>query len=718
MKVSCLCVLLASLSLSGCLSLATPKQAQSHIISSNRTSIATSRQLSNQTNGILLTSGYLSAETCFLTFDECLATINEGFFQPQMTKSRLAFLAELHYAHALYHKNRPECRTTERDPIDPYYANAPKTPQEIEENQRERDGCFDDYRTSLYQAINHSYGYLFFDELMGNHSQTLQEHIVQENDIKAQDIYHLATNALIGEVYAQKNGAFAHATQDKHHQPHPIYAQRHANSYLTDTHQVHFYIDDDPNLLSALEQDTHALDDLVSAYDARMANLDTLSTRSGLGVGYVGVLSKRRTLGVTDAVFDEALNARIHPTGHLILTAIAKPKGDTLDEVLNSTSTDIHLFNPHHHKTVDIFGKAYPLFANFSASYGMWLGENRLRQLAILTMLKKNHSALPELFMLEPYNPNKKVVIMVHGLASSPATWVNFTNNLLADPILQNHYQVWQVFYSTNLPILENRHKIQELIKAAYHTTDPKGIHPASKNSVLIGHSMGGVISRMMVSDDDLSAHMDELSYLVSDTTPPTTPLKPLDDHEKDNLRERFDLNPLPQVDTAIFISAPLRGTDYAERWFTQLARKVIRLPISLTENTARLLTKNISDDALNAPLSERQLTELYLQNGASQLSDRSAFMALTANIDITPNVHYHTIVGDSDGLYEKNPDHLDKYASTMTDGIVPYQSSHLDGASSETIITGKHNIHENPKTIRQLRKILHEHLKQTQKTQ
>ncbi|MDO4897388.1 MAG: alpha/beta hydrolase [Moraxella sp.] len=711
MKIRALSLLLMSLSLAGCLSLATPKQIQSHIITSGRTSIATSRQLSNQARAILLTSGHQDAQSCFLAFDECIQSIQDGFFDTPINKPRLAFLAELYYAHALYHANRPECHAQERPPINPYYANAQKTDDEISQTNQTRQACFDEYRHALYQAVNHSYGYLFFDELTGNHGT---KNIVHENDIKAQDIYHLATNTLIGEIYKQQNGVFAHARQDKNH-PYMtnVYGQLHANSYLTDTHKVHFYIDNDFEFLNAIQNHAHAFDDLISAYDVRMANLDTQSVRSGLGVSYVGVLTDRRTPTIS-VVSSQDSKERIHPTGHLILTAIAKPQGNDLQQVLNSQSIDIHFFNPHRQKTVEIFGKPYPLSANFSASYGMWLGENRLNQLAILNMLQKKSVALPELFMLEPYNPNKKVVIMVHGLASSPATWVNFTNNLLADPILQNNYQVWQIFYATNLPILENRHQIQELIKTAYQMTDPQGTHPASQNSVLIGHSMGGVISRMMVSDDDLSANMDELAYLVSDDT---APKKPLNDQEKQALRQRFTLHALPQVDTAVFISTPFQGTDYAERWFTQLARKVIRLPLDLTENAIHILTKNISESDLTTPISERQLKELYLQNGASQLSDRSAFMALTANIQINDNVRYHTIIGDSQGLYEKNPDQLVQFANQMTDGIVPYHSSHLDGAMSETIITGKHNIHENPKTIRQLRKILHDHLKRT-KTQ
>lgn len=694
--------------LSGCLGFATQKQTQSQIITSARTNIATSRQPSNQVSTVLLTSGYPDLQSCLMAFDKCLDDVNAGFFDPQINRHRLALFAELHYAHALHWGNMDACKKLDRPPIDPYYANAPKTQEQLDLEHQNRQTCFDNYRSALYQAINHSYGYLFFNELTGSqHAQNITE----ENDIKAQDIYHLATNALIGEIYKQDNGAFSHAIQNPKN-PHIAndYEQLHANSYDVGSQMVHLYVDNDPIFLKAINQDAHTLSDLISAYDGRMARLTTTSIRPGLGVGYVGLLSDRHTPSTSIAPTDPT--ERVHPTGHILLTAIARPQGDSLEQVLNSTTINIHLFNPHKHRTIKLFNKDYPLSANFSASYAMWLGENRLSQLAILTMLQNKATPLPELFMLEPYNPNKKVVIMVHGLASSPATWVNFTNNLLADPLLRNNYQVWQIFYSTNLPILENRYQIQELIKTAYQMTDPNGTHPASKNSVLIGHSMGGVISRMMVSDDDLSGNMDELAYLVSSNHPkhPATP-HALSEHEKTQLRERFTLNALPQVDTAVFISAPFRGTDYAERWFTLFARKIIRLPLDLTENATRLLTNNALHD-INDPLTDSQLKDLYLQNGASQLSDRSAFMSLTKDIAIKNGVRYHTIMGDTQGLYEKEPDQLNELADVLSDGIVPYHSSHLAGADSETIITGGHSIHENPKTVRQLRKILHEHLK------
>ncbi len=162
------------------------------------------------------------------------------------------------------------------------------------------------------------------------------------------------------------------------------------------------------------------------------------------------------------------------------------------------------------------------------------------------------------------------------------------------------------------------------------------------------------------------------------------------------NYQQKLQLNALSPVDTTVFISAPFRGTNFADRWFTKALRDVIKLPTELTK-------KKSANPIIN---------ELFLQDGASQLSDKSAFMQLTKDIAINKNVTYHNIVGDYEGVLNVVNRRSSQHKNS--DGIVPYNSSHLEGAKSETVIKGGHDIHTNPKTILQLRKILHEQLNQS----
>ena len=451
------------------------------------------------------------------------------------------------------------------------------------------------------------------------------------------------------------------------------------------------------------------------------------------------------------------------------MTGLIKPAGDSVLDTLTSKQLDIHLYNPYRSESANILGDDYPLAANFSAGYGLWLAENQLDGVGYLNLItRQKEASLPKLFMLEPYDPDKRVIIMLHGLASSPATWVNLTNDIFNDDKLRNNYQVWQIFYPTNLPILENRYQIQKLINATYEQTDPTGQNIASKNSVIISHSMGGIIARMMLSDENL---VDDLDRLDDQNVLSMNEKRQIRDAVKESfgqqqLRERFELKTLPQVDTAVFLSSPFRGTDYADRWFTRALRRIVYLPVGLVKT----VTDNLATLAIQGDLAQNPLGALYLQNGASQLSDKSSFIQLTKDISINERITYHSIIANNDpditkGLAEMQPagvkldlseeiaeedgrsdDVIDGNSANNTnelltdsdelpgqplvaavtvdgqigqalteqlsDGIVPYTSAHLEGAASETVINGGHSIQENPQTILTLRRILHQQLK------
>ena len=293
---------------------------------------------------------------------------------------------------------------------------------------------------------------------------------------------------------------------------------------------------------------------------------------------------------------------------------------------------------------------------------------------------------MPHLYMLEPYNPNKKIIVLVHGLASSPEAWIAVTNDIMGDAVLREHYQVWQVFYSTNMPILESRFQIYALLKQAFSTVNPKDV--AAKDAVLIGHSMGGIISRLLVSDADISKQALAMMNNLQQTRLRKHPV----------IGERLKMKPITNFDRAIFLAAPHRGTDYADRWFTLAARKIIRLPATFLTTLADTLT---SDD-VDLKDFVKTLTNDVIQNGPSDLSKKSKFMELTANIPPEKGLVFHSIMGN----ITKNDD-----PNVITDGIVPYKSAHLDGAVSEKIIHGGHSIQETPEAILELRRILRQHL-------
>jgi triacylglycerol esterase/lipase EstA (alpha/beta hydrolase family) len=98
------------------------------------------------------------------------------------------------------------------------------------------------------------------------------------------------------------------------------------------------------------------------------------------------------------------------------------------------------------------------------------------------------------LLFLQPYDPEKVPVIFVHGLLSTPSAWANVVSSLSSDPEIRRHFQFWGFAYSTGNPIVYSALLLrQDLVYAeeTYHF----------KQAILVGHSMGGIISRLQVTN-------------------------------------------------------------------------------------------------------------------------------------------------------------------------------------------------------------------------
>ena len=71
--------------------------------------------------------------------------------------------------------------------------------------------------------------------------------------------------------------------------------------------------------------------------------------------------------------------------------------------------------------------------------------------------------------------------------------------------------------------------------------------------------------------------------------------------------------------------------------------------------------------------------------------------MEAVNKLPITPGIPYHSIMGDRGRGDTPN----------SSDGIVPYWSSHLDGAKSELIVNSDHGAQYNPQAIQEVGRIL-----------
>ena len=363
------------------------------------------------------------------------------------------------------------------------------------------------------------------------------------------------------------------------------------------------------------------------------------------------------------------------------MTVLLHPDGDNLDSVLHARTARLTVHDPYVESAIMLRGQRVPLAANFTAGYGVWLARANFNRQSLRSLLGREGGIdRPHVYLMQPYDPNRRIIVMLHGLASSPEAWVELANEILGDEALRQHYQIWQVYYPTNMPVALNHAMIRRALGDTLTHFDPSGQAPASSDLVLVGHSMGGVIARLMVSSTDQS-----LVQLAADHSR----LTPQQIRRIDPML-RFE--PFPNVSSAIFIAAPHRGTSVAGGRLGRWMAGFIRFPITVLEELAHTL-------APNAAASSRE-SLATIPNSVNNLDENDPFVRTAAGFPISSQVRYHSIVAQANS--EVALDDSD-------DGLVPYRSAHLPGAQSEKVIISGHSVQQSAAAILEIQRILRE---------
>lgn len=419
--------------------------------------------------------------------------------------------------------------------------------------------------------------------------------------------------------------------------------------------------------------------ELVPASSLSFTGLRNVYRRDGLGAEMVAVLQPEDERG-------EPFTEMEVPT----LTAIIRFRGNTLDEVLRTHDIDLIAFDPYRYETVNLAGTDVPLAANFTAGYALWLARSGFSRQALRGVLGRTGGvAAPHVYLMQPYDPDRRVLITLHGLASSPEAWLNVANEMLGDEALRQRFQVWQVVYPTNAPISFNHQNIRAAIEQTLRHFDPSGTALASSEIVLVGHSMGGVLARLMVSS---SGDALKPAFIAE---------RGFNEEQREVVLAEFgpylEFEPMPQVTRAVFIAAPHRGTSFADRRLARWAAGLVLLPYDVLDaltDLNRTLAAIGATDQPGAPT-------LRVPNSIQNLSDQNLFLRLADTMPISHQVQYHSIIANN------TPD---RPLEDSNDGVVPFRSAHLRGAESEKVIESGHSVQETPAAILELRRILRTH--------
>jgi pimeloyl-ACP methyl ester carboxylesterase len=416
--------------------------------------------------------------------------------------------------------------------------------------------------------------------------------------------------------------------------------------------------------------------------------------------GYVpyGFLTSSRSFGMGVPVIaiqkETELVTQEHVKGH-VYTIANSPAPATAFFRIKSTKPGqyqgkMEFYNPYKEDSFTMEGQKVPLEIDITTPFA-YMSRGGARYSGFSALANPKYMHLPEgLFLMTPYDKDKIPLVIVHGLMSRPRTWSQMINTILNNKKIREKYQIWFFAYPTGFPVLDSAHKLRTALREAQNFFDPKKNNPNFNKMVIVGHSMGGMLTRNMVQTPG-----DKLVKLLFN--------KPIDkmkipQEDKDFLKNALIFEPLPFVKRVIFMSTPHRGSEMTHWTTMRLAVKFINLPKSFAGKM-----KDIGDNVkIKTGIIEGSSKTIKDLQGVDSLDPDNKVMQLLAEQKIL--VKYHTICGNE----------IEAGVIGGTDGIVSYESAHLDGSESELVIKSTHNSQKHPAGIKEVRRILLKHLEES----
>jgi pimeloyl-ACP methyl ester carboxylesterase len=405
----------------------------------------------------------------------------------------------------------------------------------------------------------------------------------------------------------------------------------------------------------------------------------------GLGVPLIGTRAVRR----------DSPEDKYYPADAVFpVSAFFRFEGTIAD--LNARRVGrLELINPLTRQAVTDRGRSVPLETDLTTPTAYMLAHSDLRGLEYTGFLHADRlNGKTGIHMLQPYQPGKIPVVMVHGLLSSPLTWTPLYNDLIADPAVRDRYQFWAYFYPTGEPYLVTAADLRRQLAQMRSDLDPRHENPSLDRMVLLGHSMGGLISHLLTVDsgNDFWHELDTRPFESVALRPET----------REALRPILFFEREPCVKRVVFLGTPHHGSRLSTSLLQEAAARLVQMPKALLADARDLLAEDP-----NLPPKLR-----HIPTSVELLKPHEPALELLAAKPRPEPVRYHSVIGlvprcrlgiegVVTGFKEPEPG----------DGVVPYTSAHLDGVDSEVVVPADHmHVHHHPLAVREVRRILLEH--------
>ena len=378
---------------------------------------------------------------------------------------------------------------------------------------------------------------------------------------------------------------------------------------------------------------------------------------------------------------------RIPPRVKVPITAFVRLDNVARSLVDGDVRGEINLHAVDERTTVEAEGAVLPLEMDPSAALALGLEGAPVWDSELAGFLRAERQVFGDgLLMMHPYRPGRTPVVLVHGTASSPARWADIVNEVQNDPGLRTKVQIWLFIYNTSNPVLFSADRLRTALQTVVTDLDPDGRDPALRRMVVIGHSQGGMLTRLMVTDsgDRFWANAANVPLADLQMSPQTREL----------LQRAMFFTPVPSVTRVVFLATPHQGSFRVTSLILGAVRRLVTLPLTLVRDFRDLMDRN--------PELARHLAGRGLPTAVDNMLPGSPFVRTLSASPLAPGVPAHSIIAvQGDG-----------HPIALNDGVVAYRSAHLEGVESEKIVRSSHSLQSNPATILEVRRILREHVR------
>ena len=379
----------------------------------------------------------------------------------------------------------------------------------------------------------------------------------------------------------------------------------------------------------------------------RVRGLSVRNREAGVGTPLIAAFPATNILGMSRAV----------PA-----TALLRLQVSLADLSAGRSVAALELYSPFDTTQVSIGETKVPLEIDLTTFRAYTLNQSTIWKLGKLDFLAPAEHIPSQLLLTQPYEPGLIPVVFVHGTFSSPVTWAEMANSLTADPVLRQRYQLWSFIYGSGNPLVQSVADLRAALTAEMQRRDPAGTNAALRQMVVIGHSQGGLLTKATAVDTG-----DQLWRLVS--TNRLEDLK-ISDAERAQIRSRLFLEPLPYVRRVVFIATPHRGSYLSGGLARSLARRLVSLPRNMVSRGSNLMLFTEGSHA-------GQFLKGRMPTSLDGMSPKNPALLALAEMPVTPSVKAHSIIpvlGEAD-------------VQQGRDGVVAYQSAHVDYVESELIV-------------------------------